>query len=157
MTDYQITSKDVFTVLGIGTTLTGDYSEIPAQKQTFWDTISKDGRWTNLLKQAKNNLQFAVNEAIDGAMHYYAGVETNDAPTKDDERAVQFPSSEYLVVSGEADTALNLFNQLEGAAFGEVLPSLNDKAYVGGPNAAVITGNTDDGVKGEMWIPLSDK
>lgn len=159
MSNYEISAKPAFTVLGLGTILTGDYRQIPAQKQTFWQQVTTDGRYQALQQQAQNALQFAVNEAVDGVMHFYAGVQTAADVTTDsaDERAIQFPASDYLVVTDSADTALDLFNQLEGAAFGQILPSLTDQAYVGGPNTSVITATTATEVKGELWVPLSAK
>ncbi|ETY74373.1 effector binding domain-containing protein [Lactiplantibacillus fabifermentans] len=157
MNNYEITTKAAFTVLGIGTTLAGSYQELPAQKQAFWTKTVTTPRYQTLRDNAQNAYEFAVNEAIDGKMYYYAGVQTDMQPTTDEERAIQFPASDYLVVQGQADTALNLFAQLEGAAFGQVLPSLTDQAYVGGPNATVITAKAHDQVTGEMWIPLAHK
>jgi len=159
MSNYEITPKAAFTVLGLGTTLTGAYQELPIQKQQFWQAVTTDGRYQALQKQAQNTLQFAVNEAVNNEMRFYAGVQTApDAtlPTDTTElRLIQFPASDYLVVTGTAATATDLFSQLEGVAFGQALPSLTDQAYVGGPNTAVITATTATQVQGEMWVPLS--
>ncbi|MFC6181583.1 effector binding domain-containing protein [Lactiplantibacillus daowaiensis] len=159
MTNYEIATKDGFTVLGLGTTLSGDYQQLPAQKQAFWQQVTTTPRYQALKASAKNAWEFAVNEAIDGVMYFYAGVQTatDVQPAADTERAIQFPTSSYLIVKGTADTAINLFGQLEGAAFGQILPSLTDQAYVGGPNATVITTSTPEQVTGELWIPITNK
>jgi len=158
MTNTKIIKKSAFTVLGLGTTLSGDYQQLPAQKKAFWEQVTTDGRLATLKQQAQNTLEFAVNEAIDGAMHFYAGVQTAaEVSVGTDQREIHFPASEYLVVSGQAKSVPELFASLEGLAFGQALPSLTDKAYVGGPNATVITAKQADGVTGELWIPVVSK
>ncbi len=158
MTNYTITNKDSFSVLGIGTTLTGDYSTLPQKKAEFWNNVNQDGSFDQIKKNASNDLEFSVNEAINGEMHYYAGVQVSDGVSADENnmRLIQFPASEYLVVTGQADSENELFSSLEGQTFGQVLPELTDRAYVGGPNTVVITSKTD-GVQGEMWVPVSPK
>ncbi|WP_047999711.1 GyrI-like domain-containing protein [Lactiplantibacillus herbarum] len=158
MANYEIITKPTFTVLGIGTVLTGDYQTLPAQKQSFWQQTTTNDQYTQLVTQAQNSLKFAVNEAVNGEMRYYAGVQVaNSAISTGQLRAIVFPDSDYLVVRGQAATDLELFAQLEGATFGEVLPQLTDQAYVGGPNTTVITSHTADQVQGEMWVPVTAK
>ena len=158
MTKSQIIKKAAFTVLGLGTTLSGDYQELPSQKRAFWQTVHEDGRFTSLMTLAQNQQQFAVNEAIDGKMFFYAGVQTDaNVSVGETQRAISFPASDYLVVTGEAASETALFELLEGQSFGEVLPSLSGYAYVGGPNATVITTHQDNQVQGEMWIPIVTK
>lgn len=115
MTNYEIQSKTAFAVLGLGTTLTGDYQALPAQKQAFWEKVNADGQLTTLAQRAQNELKFAVNEAINGEMHYYAGVQVAaDTPTSGAAmRLIQFPAGNYLVIRGSAATAFELFSQLE--------------------------------------------
>ena len=48
-------------------------------------------------------------------------------------------------------------NMVTGIAFGQVLPEAKDFAYVGGPNTAVIMGERNGSVFGEMWIPVVRK
>ncbi|MNL79217.1 hypothetical protein D3C87_2057720 [compost metagenome] len=79
------------------------------------------------------------------------------APAAEGSRLIQFPKGEYLVVQGEDKTADGLNNKLAGIAFGQVLPEATRGAYVGGPNAAVLMGERDGLVFGEMWIPVVRK
>lgn len=159
MANYTIEEKDSFTVLGIGTELQSHYTDfagINKEKADFWSAVEQDGRLDNLKAIAANNYIFAVNEAVNNKMMYYAGVMT-EASLPEASRIIQFPKGEYLVVKGEAKTSEELSNTLAGIAFGQVLPEAKDFAYVGGPNATVEMGQRNGNVVGEMWIPVVRK
>ncbi|MGF9699966.1 GyrI-like domain-containing protein [Paenibacillus sp. MABNR03] len=159
MAVYTIEKKDSFIVLGIGTELKSDYTDYAGmnkEKQDFWQSVAQDGRLDTLKAVAANDYIFAVNEAINHKMMYYAGVMT-EASVPEEHRVIQFPKGQYLVVKGEGKTADELSNRLTGIAFGQVLPAADDFAYVGGPNATVEMGQRDGLVYGEMWIPVVEK
>ncbi|MCM3782249.1 GyrI-like domain-containing protein [Neobacillus mesonae] len=159
MADFIIEEKDSFIVLGIGTELKSDYTDyagINKEKNEFWESIEQDGRLDTLKGIATNNYIFAVSEAVNNKMMYYAGVMT-EASLPEQTRVIQFPKGEYLIVKGEGKTADELSNMLTGIAFGQVLPEANSIAYVGGPNATVEMGQRDGQVFGEMWIPVVRK
>lgn len=159
MANYTIEEKDSFTVLGIGTELQSHYTDfagINKEKADFWSAVEQDGRLDTLKAIAANNYIFAVNEAVNNKMMYYAGVMT-EASLPEASRIIQFPKGEYLVVKGEAKTSEELSNTLAGIAFGQVLPEAKDFAYVGGPNATVEMGQRNGNVVGEMWIPVVRK
>lgn len=159
MANYTLEEKDSFTVLGIGTELQSDYTDyagINKEKAAFWDAVKQDGRLDALKAVAANDYIFAVNEAVNNKMMYYAGVLT-DASLPEATRVIQFPKGEYLVVQGEAKTSDELSLMLTGIAFGQVLPEVGNVAYVGGPNAAVEMGQRNGLVFGEMWIPVVRK
>jgi len=159
MTNYTLEEKDSFTVLGIGIELKSDYTDyagISKEKADFWSAVKQDGRLDMLKAIALNDYTFAVNEAVNHKMMHYAGVMT-DATLPEASRVIQFPKGEYLVVKGEAETSEELNNMLTGIAFGQVLPEVNDFAYVGGPNASVEMGLRNGSFFGEMWIPVVRK
>lgn len=159
MANYSLEEKESFTVLGMGTDLKShytDYAGINKEKQDFWHAVKQDGRLDALKAVAANDYIFAVSEAVNHKMMYYAGVLT-DATLPEATRVIQFPKGEYLVVQGEAETSEALGNQLTGIAFGQVLPEATDFAYVGGPNATVEMGQRDGLVFGEVWIPVVRK
>jgi len=159
MAQYTLEEKDSFIVLGIGTELKSHYTDfagINKEKSEFWSAVEQDGRLDTLKSVAANDYIFAVNEAVNGKMMYYAGVMT-DASLPEASRMIQFPKGEYIVVKGEAKTSDELSNQLAGIAFGQVLGEVNEVAYVGGPNASVEMGQRDGVVYGEMWIPVVRK
>ncbi|MBS4214024.1 MULTISPECIES: GyrI-like domain-containing protein [Neobacillus] len=159
MTNYTLEEKESFTVLGIGTELTShytDYAGITKEKADFWSDVNQDGRLAKLKAVATNDYIFVVNEAVNNKMMHYAGVMTEQS-LPEASRVIQFPKSEYLVVKGEAETAEALSNMVTGIAFGQVLPEAKDFAYVGGPNTAVIMGQRNGSVFGEMWIPVVRK
>lgn len=159
MTNYSIEQKDSFTVLGIGTELKSDYRDfagINKEKMDFWKAIKEDGTFETLKSVASNDFVFAVNEAVNNKMMYYAGV-LAEKSIPEATRMIQFPKGEYVVVKGEAQTADELSNMLTGIAFGQVLPETKDIAYVGGPNASVEMGERNGLVYGEMWIPVVRK
>lgn len=159
MTDYTFEEKDSFTVLGIGTELTSDYTDfagINKEKSDFWQAVSQDGRLDYLKGIATNDYIFAVNEAINNKMMHYAGVMT-ESSVPEESRVIQFPKGEYLVVKGEGKTADELSTKLAGIAFGQVLPEAKNFAYVGGPNTTVEMGQLNGLVFGEMWIPVVRK
>lgn len=159
MANYTLEEKDSFTVLGIGTELQSDYTDytgINKEKADFWEAVKQDGRLDTLKAVAANDYIFAVNEAVNNKMMYYAGVMT-EASLPEATRVIQFPKGEYLVVKGEAKTPDELSNMLTGIAFGQVLPEAKDFAYVGGPNATVEMGQRDGFVFGEIWIPVVRK
>ncbi|AXI10987.1 transcriptional regulator [Oceanobacillus sp. 143] len=159
MADYTLEEKDGFTVLGIGTELKSDYTDyagINKEKADFWHAVKEDGRLDALKAIATNDSIFVVNEAVNNKMMHYAGVMTEES-LPEASRVIQFPKGEYVVVKGEANTDEELSNKLTGIAFGEVLPEANNVAYVGGPNAAVVMGQRNGLVYGEMWIPVVRK
>lgn len=156
MTNYSIETKENFTVLGVGTELKSDYTDyagINNEKTTFWNDMVNKGIIDKLKSIATNDYLFIVNEAVNNKMMHYVGVMTNET-LPEATRQIEFPSSEYLVVEGEAQSEKELSDLLTGRAFGEVLPSNSDISYVGGPNTAVIKENNEDLVYGEMWIPI---
>lgn len=161
MANYTVEEKESFIVFGLGTELKSHYTDfagINKEKSDFWQAVSKDGRLDTLKAMAANDYIFAVNEAVNNKMMYYAGVMTEEsAPASEGSRVIQFPQGEYLVVKGEAKTADELNNTLAGIAFGQVLPEAAHFAYVGGPNTTVVTGQRDGSVLGEMWIPVVRK
>ncbi|MBD2845442.1 effector binding domain-containing protein [Paenibacillus sp. IB182496] len=156
---YTLEEKESFVVTGIGTELKSDYTDYEGmnkEKESFWREVEQDGRLEALKCVAANTYLFAVNEAVNQKMMYYAGVLTNaDVPEAD--RLIQFPKSTYLVVKGEGKTADELSSKLTGLAFGQALPAADRYAYVGGPNATVEMGRNGDKVYGEMWIPVVAK
>ncbi|PCL93356.1 GyrI-like domain-containing protein [Paenibacillus lautus] len=159
MENYALEEKDSFIVLGIGTELKSDYTDyagINKEKTEFWESVKQDGRLDTLKAIAANDYIFAVNEAVNNKMMYYAGVMTEES-LPEATRVIQFPKGEYLVVKGEGKTADELSNKLTGIAFGQVLPSAKDFAYVGGPNATVEMEERDGFVSGELWIPVVRK
>lgn len=161
MADYVLEKKAGFTVFGLGTELKSDYTDyagINKVKSDFWQAVSEDGRLDALKALATNDYVFAVNEAVNNKMMHYAGVMTEaSVPASEGSRVIQFPNGEYLVVKGEGKTADELNNKLAGIAFGQVLPEVQNFAYVGGPNASVMMGQRDGLVVGEMWIPVVRK
>ncbi|MFD0871539.1 MULTISPECIES: GyrI-like domain-containing protein [Paenibacillus] len=159
MANFTLEEKDSFIVLGIGIELQSDYTDyvgINKEKADFWEAVKQDGRLDTLKAVAANDYIFAVNEAVNNKMMYYAGVMT-EASLPEATRVIQFPKGEYLVVKGEGKTAEELSNMLTGIAFGQVLPEAQNIAYVGGPNATVEMGQRDGLVYGEMWIPVVRK
>ncbi|AYM01636.1 GyrI-like domain-containing protein [Levilactobacillus yiduensis] len=156
MANYTIETKPAFTVLGIDTVLTGDFPTMGQQKTDFWQKINADHALDNLA--GINDYPFAVNEAINGEFHYYAGRQVaTDATAATGQRLIEFPAGKYLVITGSATDQMGLYNSLEGPAFGEILPQLTDYAYVGGPNTSYVTGSDDQGIHGEMLVPLVAK
>lgn len=159
MANYTIEEKESFIVVGIGTELKSDYTDyvgINKEKADFWETVKQDGRLDALKDVATNDYIFAVNEAVNNKMMYYAGVMT-EASVPNATRMIQFPKGEYLVVKGEAANADELGNKLTNIAFGQALPEAEHVAYVGGPNASVEMEHRNDSVYGEMWIPVVRK
>ncbi|WP_339322292.1 GyrI-like domain-containing protein [Paenibacillus sp. FSL W8-0194] len=159
MKNYTLEEKESFNVLGIGTELRSDYTDyagINQEKADFRKAVMQDGRLDALKSVAANDCIFAVNEAVNNKMMYYAGVMT-EASVPEATRVIEFPKGEYLVVKGEGKTADELGNMLSGIAFGQVLPEATDFAYVGGPNATVEMGERNGLVYGEMWIPVVRK
>ncbi|BFH68645.1 transcriptional regulator [Paenibacillus dendritiformis] len=159
MAQYKLEEKDSFAVLGIGTELKSKYTDFAGlnkEKADFWSAIRQDGRLDTLKAIAANDYLFAVNEAVNNKLMYYAGVMTEQS-VPEASRVIQFPKGEYLVVKGEGQTAEELSHLLAGIAFGQVLPEAKNFAYVGGPNATVEMGQRNGFVYGEMWIPVVRK
>lgn len=159
MANYTLEEKDSFIVIGLGTELKSDYTDyagINKEKSDFWQAVSEDGRLDKLKAMAVNDYIFAVSEAVNNKMMYYAGV-MSEAAAPEEARVIQFPKGKYLVVRGEAATADELNNKLAGIAFGQALSEAKDVAYVGGPNTSVEMGQRDGQVVVEMWIPVVSK
>ncbi|KOR89534.1 GyrI-like domain-containing protein [Paenibacillus solani] len=159
MAEYTLEEKDSFIVLGIGTELKShytDYAGINKEKADFWSAVKEDGTLDTLKGVADNDYIFAVNEAVNNKMMFYAGV-MSKASLPEATRVIQFPKGEYLVVKGEGNSAEELSNKLTGIAFGQVLPEATNFAYVGGPNATVEMEHQNGLVIGELWIPVVKK
>jgi len=159
MADYTIEQKDSFTILGFGIELKSNYSDFAGlnkEKLDFWQAVNQDGRLVTLKALATNDYIFAVNEAVNNKMMFYAGVMT-EASAPGAARVIQFPKGEYLVVKGEGKTVDELNNTLSGLAFGQVLQEAKDFAYVGGPNTTALMGQRNGFVFGEIWIPVVRK
>lgn len=161
MAEYKLENKEAFTVIGFGTTVQygeGDdkFAHIARQKSQLWEDVAKKGQIGQLQQLATDPRMMAINEAVNQEMWYYAGV-ISDAEVPEGARAINFPAGQYLVVAGQAATPGEMFGQLEGKVFGQILPSAKDFAYVGGPNAAVRNTVSEDGVTGEMWVPVVSK
>ncbi|HWL23371.1 MAG TPA: GyrI-like domain-containing protein [Ureibacillus sp.] len=159
MTNYTLEEKNSFTVVGFGTELKSHYTDfagIMKEKSEFWNEVQQDGTLDTLKSVASNDYLFIVNEAVNNKMMHYAGVMT-DKTLPEATRVIQFPKGEYIVVKGEGQSTEELANTLTGMAFGQVLPEVTDVAYVGGPNTAVIMGEREGSLYGEMWIPVVRK
>ena len=89
------------------------FAQITRQKQQLWNDVTADGRLKQLTDLAPDSHLFAVNEAYQNEMWYYAGVESN-AEAPENARAISFPDSQYLVVTGAAENPGQLFAMLEG-------------------------------------------
>lgn len=129
---------------------------VAKEKADFWSDVKENGTLDKLQTVADNDYIFAVNEAYNNKMMYYAGVLT-DKTFPDATRIIEFPKSMYVIVSGEADSREELENTLTGMAFGQALMEVQDYHYVGGPNAAVNMGQKEGKYFGEMWIPVVAK
>lgn len=93
MENYTLEEKDSFIVLGIGTELKSDYTDyagINKEKTEFWESVKQDGRLDTLKAIAANDYIFAVNEAVNNKMMYYAGVMTEES-LPEATRVIQFP------------------------------------------------------------------
>ena len=159
MTNYILEEKDSFIVLGIGTEVQSDYTDYAGsnkEKADVWEAVKQDGRLDTLKGIAANDYIFAVNEAVNNKMMFYAGVMTEES-VPEATRVIQFPKGDYLVVKGEGQSADELSQLLAGIAFGQVLPEAKNFAYVGGPNAMVDMGQRNGQILGEMWIPVVRK
>lgn len=160
MTNYELEEKDSFIVIGLGTELKSDYRDfagINKEKSDFWQAVSQDGRLDTLQAIATNDYVFAVNEAVNNKLMYYAGVMAEESAAPKEARVIQFPKGQYLVVKGEEKTTYELHEKLTTIAFGQVLPEAKHVAYVGGPNASVVMGQRNGLFFGEMWIPVVRK
>jgi len=160
MVNYSLEEKEGFIVIGLRTELKSDYTDfagINKEKSDFWQAVSQDGRLDTLKAIAANDYVFAVNEAVNHKLMYYAGVMAEASAAPKEARVIQFPKGEYLVVKGEEKTAYDLHDKLTGMAFGQALPEAKHVAYVGGPNASVVIGQRNGLFFGEMWIPVVRK
>lgn len=156
MAQYDFEDKKAFTVVGIGVELKSDYTDqegLDREKEVFFNQALTDGTLDKLKEVAKNDYIFAVNEVVDDKMMHYIGVE-GDQAIPEAERLIEFPEGKYIAIPGEATSEYDLANELTNIAFGEVLYEETEYAYVGGPNAAVIMGETDGIFVGEMWLPV---
>lgn len=156
MTDYKLQSKASFNVAGTGVELKSHYTDfmgINQEKTDFYKKIQTNGTFDKLKSVAKTPELFLVNEAYDDKMMYYFGVQT-DETLPEVTRNIEFPASEYLIISGTSSDIESLAMQLTGSAFGDVLMNLSDYAYVGGPNTVVVNEQKENQVTGEIWIPV---
>lgn len=161
MANFSIEEKESFTVFAIGTELKSDYKDhagLVREKEGFWREITEDGRLEMLKTIAANDYLFAINEAYDNKMMYYAGVlPDKPIPIPEVDRSIDFPEGEYVVVKGEERTFEELHNNLTSITFGEALAEAKEVEYIGGPNAVVVMGQREGKLFGEMWIPVIRK
>ncbi|MDR0199218.1 MAG: GyrI-like domain-containing protein [Streptococcaceae bacterium] len=154
MTDYTIEHKEAFTLTGYGFGIEGDFAGAAKLKQDFLATITNDGRLEALQKASTDGFDWSVNDVYQGKPHTYFAVAT--AEKLQSTRVIDFPAGDYVVIPGVADKS-SFFDTLAGIAFGQVLPTITNYAYVGGPNATWRKENADGTCEGEIWIPVVTK
>ncbi|MCL2113175.1 GyrI-like domain-containing protein [Lactococcus protaetiae] len=158
MLEYTLEHKTAFSLVGYGFTIQADFQNpqaLIAEKNEFWQSLKYDGRFEKLKNSAKNELEWSVNEVYQGQPWNYFAVETSKT-IADATRIIEFPESEYIVVSGNGAPE-TLFDELTYRAFGEVLSQITDYAYIGGPNATYRKLNEDGTAYGEFWVPVVKK
>ncbi|KRL99102.1 GyrI-like domain-containing protein [Liquorilactobacillus satsumensis] len=159
MAHYTIETKPAFSILAIGTQLKAgfqDYAAIEAAKNVFWQAVNQDGRLAKLRAIASDSDLFIVNEAVDGKMMYYIAVRSKQT-LPEATRRIEFPAGEYVVVPGTANSEKALADTVTNTAFTQVLGQIPNYAYVGGPNAAVISKTAAQTATGAMLIPVVKK
>ncbi|PCR99809.1 GyrI-like domain-containing protein [Lactococcus fujiensis] len=158
MANYTLVHKTGFTLTGYGFVITAPFQDSQAlisEKNKFWNDLQVTGKFDDLKKVAKNHREWSVNEVYQGKPWNYFAVETHST-VDNATRLIEFPDSEYIVVSGSGPKD-ELFDQLTYQAFGEVLSQIKDYAYIGGPNATYREKNTDGTYYGEFWVPVVKK
>lgn len=158
MSDYTLEHKSSFSLVGYGFVIQSDFQNpqaVIAEKAEFWQVLKEDGRFEKLKQAAKNIREWSVNEVYQGKPWNYFAVEAKKSVT-DVTRIIEFPESEYIVVSGYG-AGESLFDQLTYKAFGEILPTITDYAYIGGPNATYREAQADGNFYGEFWVPVVAK
>lgn len=109
MAQYTLEEKESFTVIGLGTELTSDYTDyagINKEKSDFWQAVTQDGRLDYLRGIAINDYIFAVNEAVNSKMMHYAGVMT-EAAAPEEARVIQFPKGNTWLLKGKRRRLMN--------------------------------------------------
>lgn len=91
---------------------------------------------TSKKSSKKNHREWSVNEVYQGKPWNYFAVETHST-VDNATRLIEFPDSEYIVVSGSGPKD-ELFDQLTYQAFGEVLSQIKDYAYIGGQMPPIV-------------------
>lgn len=145
--------------MGYGVELKSNYMDqdgINKEKEDFLKKVFEDGTVNKLKSVAENEEIFLVNEAYDNKMMHYIGVET-EKNVADATRVISFPKGSYVVVEGEGKSMDELSKALTAQTFGQVLYSIPDKVYAGGPNTVVVLNEANGTFKGEMWVPVVDK
>lgn len=158
MANYTLEQKKPFTLTAYGFSIQSNFQDMAAlqkEKAAFWEKLKTDGRFDKLKDSAKNDREWSVNEVYQGKPWNYFAVEAGKK-VADATRFIEFPESEYIVVSGTGDKE-GLFDQLTYRAFGEILPHITDYAYIGGPNATFREDHGDGTFYGEFWVPVVKK
>ncbi|CAM3592944.1 GyrI-like domain-containing protein [Paenibacillus lupini] len=158
MTEYTIEHKKSFTLTAYGFSIQSNFQDMTAlqkEKSEFWGRLKADGRFAKLKDAAKDEREWSVNEVYQGKPWNYFAVEAGKL-VNDATRMIEFPESEYIVVAGNGDKE-TLFDQLTYLAFGEVLSTITDYAYIGGPNATYRKDNSNGTFYGEFWVPVVKK
>ena len=75
-----------------------DFTAISKEKSEFWQAVSQDGRFDTLRAIATNDYVFAVNEAVNNKLMYYAGVMAEESAAPKEARVIQFPKGEYQTI-----------------------------------------------------------
>ncbi|MEY8538619.1 effector binding domain-containing protein [Lactococcus muris] len=154
--DYQLETKEAFSLAAIGFSLQSDLSDMDAviaEKTAFYKKLTQDGTLDALKQSATDDLEWSVNEVYQNKAWNYRAISTSKS-LEIATRMVEFPAGDYITVSGISEDADGLFDQLTYKAFGEILPYVTDYAYVGGPNATWRKDNGDGTYSGQFIVPV---
>ncbi|MFD2168940.1 effector binding domain-containing protein [Tumebacillus lipolyticus] len=157
MNNFKFEKKQAFRVIGIKTTLSDGTNihspQFSNQKTTFFKSVIDNGQIASLRPYADSPYGYAVVAKENGFIVYYAGVQSSK-PLPEHADEVQFPGSEYLILSGSGGLSRLAFDKLEDQAFGSLLTDEYEYVYSGAPIAEVLLNGNPTDAEVEVWIPV---
>ncbi|MDT2759129.1 effector binding domain-containing protein [Enterococcus xiangfangensis] len=157
MTNYEIKHFNETVIKGYAAVLPlptiDNIKEVSEKKSQHFFSLATSGKFPALMAESADKIGYALSEAKNDHLEYFAGANTSTDDSAAEERVL--PAGEYVVLKGQGGPSRQLFDRLIKTFFGEIL-SENPDLYKEDTFVveALLNGNPQD-AEVELWIPLS--
>lgn len=158
MTNYEIKTFNETVITGYAAVLPlptiKNISEVSEKKSHHFLSLATSGKFPALMAESTDKIGYALSEAKEDYLEYFAGANTTTNDPEAEERIL--PAGEYIVLKATGGPSRQLFDQLIRTFFGEIVPE-NPDLYKEDTFVveALLNGNPKD-AEVELRIPLNN-
>lgn len=160
MSNFRIERQERFRIVGFKTALEGASSIhsplFSGQKTEFFKSVIQNGQLALLRPLSESPYGYGTVALEQGNVFYYAGVRTSQA-APDQTEGVQFPASDYLILTGKGGLSRLAFDRLEDQAFNDLLTPAYEWEYAGAPVAEILLNGNPTDAEVEVWVPVKKR